>query len=447
MLERPPLHEKVLPAHKQRIKEKWIRFNSASGLNPCTIDPPGYAKGEVLGRKSRVFHKARVFLVDENGRTLKAGSHLKSKNDFIAWYDYRKSRTSRHTNIGKDYPGAGDNVFNQFQPINSRVTLRTGHTACLAYHNDEVWNIFHFLAWPNEGIYPEIYCRDKKGSRTSYCTHTYAVRFTPKNIQALSAFASEEAAKDTIKYRNIVNLYIRIPWLLLNPDPFAKDFARMKKPASLAKVGFDRHRVIYPDGEMYEPFLSFTMPGSTIYHPALFWFVNALGREIAYIMQNKREYLDWLLRLFDPEYVSEVINSHDYNEALEIWYKLRPHIVRQACMGNSVHQAWFIPSPWNNCATSSIHWFEHMVMEGGWISLGPSVNVNWLLRHEAKKVTPGQVIRDGDHACYAKAWEHFITNRYCITHQLEKGGTPDIRDHKTQIHENFQRHLEAVKWW
>jgi hypothetical protein len=266
----------------------------------------------------------------------------------------------------------------------------------------------------------------------------------------------------------MVNLYMRIPWLLLNPGENATRFARIKLPAK--KVQYS--------GPAGRGRVQVLMPGCVLYSPPLFWFTCALFREVLDLVhgfqyfkegkdnstfaydsseryqpnnyRNRAELCEKLMGTVKTKELVRIINTHDYESALEVWYKLRPYIVAIAMESGAMNSAWFHPSRWNTGSISGLWAFENIVNRGGWSSIGPSMNETWDFKEEGVN----NIITHGGTAL---PWERYLLN--ITTEPSTLGGTnvsrglslakqrpPDLRKQIDEIHLHLKQNIKTLTW-
>jgi hypothetical protein len=278
--------------------------------------------------------------------------------------------------------------------------------------------------------------------------------------------AAANAGKDLATLTKMVNLYMRIPWLLLNPGENATRFARVKLPAKKVQYSTDgRVQVL--------------MPGCVLYSPALFWFTCAMFREVLDLVhgfqyfkegkdnstfaydtteryqstnyRNKAELCEKLMGTVETKELVRIINTHDYESALEVWYKLRPYIAAIAMESGSTNSAWFHPSRWNATGLSGLWAFENIVNRGGWSSIGPSMAETWGFKGEGVN----NIITHGG---TARPWERYLldtaaepglggmTNKTSKALGLAKQRPPDLRKQIDEIHLHVKQNIKALTW-
>ncbi|MBU8922016.1 MAG: hypothetical protein KOO63_09370 [Bacteroidales bacterium] len=351
-----------------------------------------------------------------------------------AWFHCRKVTTSSANGLVPE---------TQFSANKNRVMFSTARAGCLAYHNDETHQILRYVAGKHD-----LNCRDKVGAYTSFAVASSAVATTGipelQNIprdrnDPLSTELTQWLKEGVPRLRELVNTYVRIPWLLLNPDPAAKEFAKIKKPSARTRVIVtDSLGYAFPYDNFPEPELRIGLPGSVWYHPGLYWFVNALIREAASLGcapgVRRKEQAEEILESVQGFDVAKIIDEHDYSKALDVWYAMRPHIMTQAQENSTDQTAWHSPALWNMAVQCSITAFENIILKGGWIATGPSLRKNWRLEY---------AIKSEDHAGTAIAWEPLVRlhgGKKCPKDR------PDLRTKIEEIHNNFNTRLEAASW-
>lgn len=332
--------------------------------------------------------------------------------------------------------------------VKNRVSFITKTGTCLAYFQDSLW---HALAHSHNRNSEVLYCQDMYKRRSAF---------------AWFCATSGGRKKDDKIFTKLVNLYMRIPWLLLNPGENGTRFARIKTPAD--KIKYDDKGAV-----------KVLMPGCVLYSPALFWLTCAMFRETLDLTsavsnvaagndnmyskyggdkvynnhnsRNKAETAEKLMNTVSDKDLIETINSHDYEAALEIWDNMRPHMAAIAMESGSDGSAWFHPSKWNGTHISGLWAFENLVHQGGWASIGPSLNENWKLGSEAFD----NIITHGGTAL---PWERFLLNttrepcgsgvRNLAPRKLPIATTrpPNLKTHMDEIHLNNKKVTGNLTW-
>jgi hypothetical protein len=339
--------------------------------------------------------------------------------------------------------GAGSCIYPTV--VDNRISFTTKVGNCLAYYQDTLW---YTLVGAHNRDQEVLYCQDMYKNRSSYAWFCNVAN----------------AGKDLETLTKMVNLYMRIPWLLLNPGENATRFARIKSPAK---------KVLYSANGRVQVL----MPGCVLYSPALFWFTCALFREVIDLVhgfqlfkegkdnstfsydaskryqpnnyRNRAELCDKLMGTIGTKELNRIIDTHDYESALELWYKLRPYIAAIAMESGSMNSAWFHPSPWNNASLSGLWAFENIVNRGGWSSIGPSMKETWGFKAEGTNniITHGGTARPWERYLMDTAAEPGMTGTSTSKSlSIAKNRPLDLRKQIDEIHLHVKQNIKALTW-
>jgi hypothetical protein len=278
----------------------------------------------------------------------------------------------------------------------NKVGFMMGGNGCLAYQNDSVWTGLRAISGN------KFFLRStRKGDVTKYGV---LISLTHSN----RGFG-EEVLQD-LNY--MIDLYVRLPLLLLDPDPRNKIFGERRSPAESGCIRQFARANTFAAAPKQNPlklngiFLDVFFPGYVFAHPALAWFTNALVREAVHLAigfnyhdysgkdntLKKHALFNELINLVSRKELTRIINGGDYAAALKLWCTKVGPLLEVTCEYNSPDA-----NVWYN---GSLEKFNKIVSDGGWITLGTDVEANWKFKGAFRS-----------HAGTAKAWESFLRRR------------------------------------
>jgi len=291
-----------------------------------------------------------------------------------------------------------------FEVGQNEIVAQSSSFSCLAYKNDGLWGTVRFFL---EGNKHELYCRNLYHKRPLF----YGTTMPYSTWQSLPKKGQSLTDKSEAMLRYAINIYVQLPLMLLDPDPEGPRWSKKIKPATEG-ITFGEQNIFVK----HRP--------NIIFSPGLTWLASALTREAGHLAEPAGTHTTYrlngidqnVLRLFTkligPEDLVQIIDEGNYQEAANVWDKIRPIFAAFAEQGAASSLCWWIThsaasqtKPFKSKGTiSSVREFERIILEGGWPSLGTSMRDTWNL-------AVGPLGGFKAHAATARAWEGLLYDR------------------------------------
>jgi len=218
-----------------------------------------------------------------------------------------------------------------------RVEGFTTSGTCAAYGQDSMAAILYELYYKHQMYLDPVPLNDKK---------------EPNIITFYTTLHQSLSVKDRATLAKLVNLYARIPLILLEPLEIFRRFAKKTTPATKIKT----HSI------SEQPLVGFDFPTSCLTTSYLYWWTGALLREAIYIFSSTHKIREPLIALANQVPLTRIINNHLWDQALDVWLQLKKILLKNA--GASVDSsAWFIQDKVNMFSL-----FEKWVVSGGLVA-------------------------------------------------------------------------------
>lgn len=310
----------------------------------------------------------------------------------------------------------------------------SGHAyGCLAYLIDYTWCLFkqnYDKIGDNKlWIRPFLFRSDKKEYTEEWDSQNGKKVVSCIGVSPISAynlphfhttFDRFPTQEELIKIAKVWNAYVGIPWVLLDRDPLALGRAMIINPAGKFKVLNIKLNSVHKElKSIIFPHIS----GTAFLSPAILWLTYALGREAISLAMSNTEYAKNLIaKLPADDEISDVINTHSLNGALELWSKN----IRN--LGINWYNEQYSAAFWQN----SLPTFEYIILNGGAFRFGMSPKKNWHLDRPSI---------DG-HCNTLLAWERQVLS--LVMNHKSNETTPLTQFNRSQIEETSAKLLEEM---
>ncbi len=232
------------------------------------------------------------------------------------------------------------------------MIMTTGMSECAAYGNDAIAGCLHAVSRISQRFNRAVAMSCMTGATTPNVMMTYVT-----NDRIRMFLNSEPSETDTKKLLRFINLYVRIPFILLDPTSSAELFARRVKPANswFTRTVQSSYYAAAP-----EKFLGLKFSTAPLICPPLYWWHNALTREAFDIYFQYPEIVAAINATCSGIKINTIVNTHNWAAAKEVWNKMRPILIQEVVSKNTNNFAWF-----QSGQTSSLMLFERLVAAGG----------------------------------------------------------------------------------